>query len=75
MQELTIIYSIASLGVGCLIGLIVEMMLDAHTIRELQDDNRRLRMLNAQLGKEKKNVKVIEINDNRAEPESYFTPF
>lgn len=59
---------------GCLIGLIIEMTLDAGTIRELQDDNRRLRLLNDQIVKEK-NVKVIEINDNRAEPESYFTPF
>ena len=59
---------------GCLIGLIIEMALDARTIRELQDDNRRLRLLNDQIVKEK-DVKVIEINDNRAEPESYFTPF
>lgn len=59
---------------GCLIGLIIEMALDASTIRELQDDNRRLRLLNDQIVKEK-DVKVIEINDNRAEPESYFTPF
>lgn len=50
------------------------MALDASTIRELQDDNRRLRLLNDQIVKEK-DVKVIEINDNRAEPESYFTPF
>ena len=59
---------------GCLIGLIIEMALDASTIRELQDDNRRLRLLNDQIVKEK-DVKVIEINDNRAEPESYFAPF
>lgn len=54
---------------GCLIGLIIEMMLDANTIRELQDDNRRLRLLNAQITKEQ-NVQYIEINDTTVEPEN-----
>ena len=73
MNGLITVYIVAAFGVGCLIGLIIEMALDAGTIRELQDDNRRLRLLNDQIVKEK-NVKVIEVNDNRAEPESYFTP-
>ena len=74
MNGLTIIYIIGALAVGFLFGMILELIIDAKTIRELQDDNRRLRLLNEQISREQK-VEVIEINDNRAQPESYFTPF
>ena len=52
----------------------LELIIDSRTIRELQEDNHRLRLLNEQISAEK-NVEIIEINDNRAQPESYFTPF
>ena len=54
--------------------MILELIIDSKTIRELQEDNHRLRLLNEQISAER-DVKVIEINDNRAQPESYFTPF
>lgn len=74
MNGLTIIYIIGALAVGFLFGMILELIIDSKTIRELQEDNHRLRLLNEQISAEK-NVEIIEINDNRAQPESYFTPF
>ena len=74
MNGLTIIYIIGALAVGFIFGMILELIIDSKTIRELQEDNHRLRLLNEQISAER-DVKVIEINDNRAQPESYFTPF
>lgn len=64
MNLLNIIYF---LGVGaiCLVaGMVIEMFLDNKAIRELQDDNRKLRLENQQLKQEAKH-EVIEIVDNR----------
>ena len=47
---------------GFLIGMIVELFIDAETVRDLQDHDRKLRLENAQLRNEIKH-EVIEIND------------
>ena len=64
MNALEIIYLIGALAVGLIIGMVVEMMIDAGTIRDLQAHNRKLRLENAQLRKE---PEVIEIFDNRSD--------
>lgn len=64
MQLLTIIYCIGCGAIGLLIGMIVELMIDSETIRELQERNRKLRLENSQLRHEAKH-EVIEIVDNR----------
>lgn len=71
MNLLNIIYIIGALAIGLLIGMILELALDAQTIRELQDDNRRLRKLNIHLEKQSKS-EVIEIIDKRT-PETNFS--
>lgn len=64
MNLLEIIYYIG-VGAVCLIaGMVVEMVIDSQAIRELQDDNRKLKLENEQLKKEAKH-EVIEIVDNR----------
>ena len=77
MNSLTLIYLIGALALGFLAGMILELIIDAQTIRELQEDNRRLRLLNQQVTNQKDRVEVIEINDNRKdEPvQNYFKPF
>ena len=78
MNGLTIIYIIGALALGFLFGMILELMIDARTIREMQDENRRLRLLNQHIAnQEKDRVEVIEINDNRqaAPVKNYFQPF
>lgn len=54
------------------VGMIVELMTEANTIRELQAANRKLRLENEQLSKHE----VIEIIDNRvANEEAYHDYF
>ena len=67
MNALTIIYIIGAMALGFIFGMILELCLEVQTIRELQDDARRLRLLNADLEKKLKedhNVEVFEICDS-----------
>ena len=64
MNALEIIYLIGALAIGFMFGIIVELMIDTTTIRELQEKNRKLTLENAQLRKEAKH-EIIEIVDNR----------
>lgn len=76
MTALTIIYIIAALAVGFLIGMILELVIDAQTIRELQEDNRRVKMELELLQKEKKQPQTVEILDRRSiDTGNLFTPF
>ena len=76
MTALTIIYIIGALAVGFLIGMILEMVIDAQTIRELQEDNRRVKMELELLQKEKRQPQTVEILDRRSiETGNLFTPF
>ena len=63
MNLLTIIYMIGCLAVGLIAGMIIELMIDAQTVRDLQSHNRKLQLENAQLRQEAK-YEVIEIVDN-----------
>ena len=69
MNALEIIYLMGALAVGFVFGLIVELMIDATTIRELQEKNRKLTLENVQLRRDQlrreEKHEVIEIIDNR----------
>lgn len=76
MELLTIIYIIAAAAVGVLAGMIIETIADEVTIRRQEKQIELLKLRVEELENENgDNVQVIEINDNRAQPESYFTPF
>lgn len=76
MTALTIIYIIGALAVGFLIGMILELVIDAQTIRELQEDNRRVKMELELIQKEKRQPQTVEILDRRSiETGNLFTPF
>lgn len=76
MTALTIIYIIAALAVGFLIGMILELVIDAQTIRELQEDNRRVKMELEMIQKEKRQPQTVEILDRRSiDAGNLFTPF
>lgn len=74
MNGLEIIYCIGASAVGVLIGMIVELVIDTSTIRELQDHNRKLTLENEQLRRAAKH-EVIEIIDNRTTDEVKFGGF
>ena len=60
MNGLTIIYIIGAGAVGLIVGMIVEMIIDSEAIRELQDNNRKLKL---ELEQSKKEPEIIEIHD------------
>ena len=72
MNALEIIYLIGALAVGTVMGMVIEMMIDAGTIRDLQAENRKLRLMNSQLAKE---PEIIEIVDNRQSKDIQFGGF
>lgn len=74
MNGLQVIFMVLVGVIGILIGMIVELIVDNHTIENLKEHNHKLKLENEQLRRACK-TEVIEINDNRAQPESYFTPF
>lgn len=55
---------IGALAIGLLIGMIIELFIDAETIRELQKKNEKLSLENEQLRREAPH-EVIEIVDKR----------
>lgn len=73
MKILTVLLTIAVLALGFVGGMTFVTIFNAEQMRELRDQNKELRRDLAALKKRKANT--IEIIDNRAEPESYFTPF
>jgi len=72
MNLLQIIYLVGALALGLIFGMILELMIDAETIRNLQDHNRTLRMelVEAKRAIKKASVEVIEIHDNTIEPQN-----
>lgn len=74
MNGLEIIYILGATAVGVLIGMITELLIDASTIRELQDIKRKLELENLQLRQEAKH-EVIEIVDNRVADDVKFGGF
>ena len=58
------------MAVGTIIGLVIEYFIDLGIVRDLQNENRRLRLENAQLQKEVK-VERIEIVDNRTKSSDF----
>lgn len=56
MNLLTVIYMVAVMGVGFIAGMIVELTIDAETIRSLREQNRKLTLMNQQ-----KKADVVEV--------------
>ena len=56
-------------AVGFLVGVIVELCIDTDTIRSLQDQNHKLKLVNEQLRKQTKQ-EVIEIVDKTVDFEN-----
>lgn len=56
MNLLTIIYMVGAVGVGFVAGMIVELSIDAETIRSLREQNHKLALMN-----EQKKADVVEV--------------
>lgn len=62
---------------GVVVGMVLELFADEDTLRRTERQNECLRLRVEQLEREQadEGVQVIEIHDDRPQPESYFTPF
>lgn len=72
------IYLIAALIVGLFMGVVLEYFIDVGIIRDLQNENKALRMKLAEAKKTRKveHVETLEIIDHRASnPDNLFDPF
>ena len=75
MNILTIIYMIGALAIGVIAGMIVELGIDAETIRDLKEQNNKLKLENEALRQESPR-EVIEILDRtNIETGGLFDPF
>ena len=75
---------IGAAAVGLIVGMIIELMIDAGTVRDLQDHNRKLKFENEQIRHEfiKKTktepsvpIETIEIIDLPQPDKTYHQPF
>ena len=70
MNLLNILYCLAALSVGAIFGLVIEYFIDFKIVRDIQEENRKLRLENSQLKREVKH-EVIEIVDNRTKSSDF----
>lgn len=69
MNLLEIIYMVGAAAIGLIIGMVIEYVIDFQIVRDIQTENRKLRLENEQLKQEAKKagvpIEIIEIVDNR----------
>lgn len=70
MNLLEIIYLIGALAVGFIVGMVVEMALEASTIYKQRETIQTLRQTIAELLSERNPVDYVEINDKSVDPEN-----
>lgn len=68
------LYTLAVFTIGLFIGLALKTSIDAEAFRKLEIKNRNLHRENAKLKKQAA-PEVIEIRDERKQPENLFAPF
>lgn len=75
MNDTTLINLVCMLA-GFVIGVIVELVVE---VKQISEQTRTIQKQKLEIQKLRENgsttTQVIEINDNRAQPDSYFTPF
>lgn len=74
MNGIEVIYMILVGVIGVMIGMIVELIVDNHTIEDLRERNYKLKLENEQLRRESK-TEVIEIVDNTVAKDVKFGGF
>ena len=69
MNLLEIIYMVGAAAIGLIIGMVIEYVIDFQIVRDIQTENRKLRLEKEQLKQEAKKagvpIEIIEIVDNR----------
>jgi uncharacterized membrane protein (DUF106 family) len=74
MNGIEVVYMVLVGVIGVMIGMIVELIVDNHTIEDLRERNYKLKLENEQLRRENK-TEVIEIVDNTVAKDVKFGGF
>lgn len=74
MNGIEVIYMVLVGVIGVMIGMIVELIVDNHTIEDLRERNHKLKLENEQLRRESK-TEIIEIVDNTVAKDVKFGGF
>ena len=71
MNFLQLIYGIGVFFVGSIVGVVIEYFVDIDILKDIQNENRKLRLENEQLKNREPVVERLEIVDSRKKPNDF----
>ena len=71
MNFLQLIYAIGIFFVGSIVGVVIEYFVDIDILKDIQNENRKLRLENEQLKNRETVVERLEIVDSRKKPNDF----
>ena len=71
MNFLHLIYAIGIFFVGSIVGVVIEYFVDIDILKDIQNENRKLRLENEQLKNKEPVVERLEIVDSRKKPNDF----
>ena len=71
MNFLHLIYAIGIFFIGSIAGVVIEYFVDIDILKDIQNENRKLRLENEQLKNRKPVIERLEIVDSRKKPNDF----
>ena len=71
MNFLHLIYAIGIFFVGSIVGVVIEYFVDVDILKDIQNENRKLRLENEQLKNREPVIERLEIVDSRKKPNDF----
>lgn len=71
MNFLHLIYAIGIFFVGSIVGVVIEYFVDIDILKDIQNENRKLRLENEQLKNREPVIERLEIVDSRKKPNDF----
>ena len=71
MNFLHLIYAIGIFFIGSIVGVVIEYFVDIDILKDIQNENRKLRLENEQLKNRETVVERLEIVDSRKKPNDF----
>lgn len=71
MNFLYLIYAIGIFFIGSIVGVVIEYFVDVDILKDIQNENRKLRLENEQLKNREPVIERLEIVDSRKKPNDF----
>ena len=71
MNFLHLIYAIGIFFIGSIVGVVIEYFVDIDILKDIQNENRKLRLENEQLKNREPVIERLEIVDSRKKPNDF----